>query len=233
MAVAQVGSAINSTAVNAQTNTLQVTVNAGESLFVAIGFYQGSGQSITSVVWDPPGVNQAMTQIGIQVYGNADGFAALYCLANPTAKTANVVATFVNANTYSVMSITKWTGVDTSTPYHGNGTAVGEGATSTINVASVVSGEVTIDSHFLRRGNEDQPGAGQVSQVALSVLGSTDQYVAASSVDTSGTGTVTMSWAQTGSAHWAVVACAIQAAAAAGGTNIPKIMNYLNRMKAA
>ncbi len=189
--------------VDSNTNTLSRAVGAGanRALIVAIGYYDGSStRTISSVKFN---TTETFTEVAFERSDwDAGDCAALYVLKNPTNTTANVVVTFSDA-VLSAISITEWNGVDQTTPTHDASIAWGESATATVNVANVLTGEVTIDACVTK----NDPTPQKTGQMEVII---TSNYRASSQIDITGTGTVTMSYTQS-STHWVIVACALNA----------------------
>lgn len=141
--------------------------------------------------------------------GGNDKRSAVYFLDNPAAGAFNLTGTFSNT-AYWRLAIREWSNADN---YHDCSTANGDSGTAAVNVANVVAGEVTLDA--VAANTAIAVGAGQSTtnsyngQLVGSIHG-------AASIDTSGTGTVSMNWTN-GSSTWAIAAFALVEATGGGG----------------
>lgn len=187
------------------------TVTAGsKGLTIQISYYNASGAVTPPTMnWN---TNEAFTLVASSsnAIGGNDRRCALYFLANPTAGSFNVTGTFSNTCVWR-SRVREWSNCSST---HGGASANGDGTTATVNVASVVSGEVTIDAMISGANVTPTPGSGQntTNLYAQQVGGST---YGGASTDPSSTGTVTMDW--TCDSTWAIAAMALVEDVGGGG----------------
>lgn len=172
----------------------------------------GGGTTVSSVVWDPAGVNQAFTQVG--TIHLTDVRTDLWYLKAPTAGSAKPIRITTSAGVNHAAWCATWTGVDQTTPL---GTVV-----STSGTASPISqtpgsavGDLVIDvaawsSNAVTEtigASQTQIGTKQTTTTGgqLSVVGSSEPGAA---------GTTTMSWTFPGTINWGHIAVALKAVAA-------------------
>lgn len=140
MAVAYVASG---TAVEETDTTLTVshTVGSGQSLFLMFEL-AGSGTvpNVTSVLWNG---SEALTLIGsVSQSVLRNGY--LYGIKNPTAATANVVATVDATPIIIAGSLHTYSGVDQTTPWGTAATGNNNNASPTVTVGSTTAGNKCI-----------------------------------------------------------------------------------------
>lgn len=207
MAVTEVGTAQSDWQEGIDTSfTTSVTVPSGASLLTyRVAYYNGSETTtISSATFN----GSAMT-IAVQ-YMLVDKRVAILTLVSPAVTTANLVITFNNSNSVFLRGLAnKWSNVDTATPYHDAVSANGSSSTATVNVPSVVSGEVVIDAVGAAQTLTVRAGQTQdlngVLVTASSITGGFSQSTT--------TGTNTMDWTVGSSTTWATCALAIKEAA--------------------
>lgn len=212
-AVSIVGTCGTGTASTSTTLTISRTVSAGSNRALTFHVAWHGTETISSVVFN---TSETMTVVGTAT--DTTEQAALYILVAPSVTTANAVVTFSSA-TSSAGAVCEWNNVDQATPTHGVATAMGDNATVTVTVASVISGEVTVDSAKIVTG-PPTVGAGQTQDLNTVIVGAS---YAAASHDTTGTGSVVMSWSHT-SDPFATVAAALKESAGGGGVTPHNLM---------
>ena len=173
---------------------------SGGNRYVFVQVVNGnSWPSISSVVWDPGGVNEALSVIGTATYAS-DVRNVVYGRLNPTAKTATMRVTLsAGDGGGTFVAVSSFTGVHQTTPL---GTVVtgtgGVGTTPTVTV-SAATGDLVVDFLGTKEttGNKT-PGPGQTERWDgfngdADGAGSTE--AGAASVVMNWTGGVTEEWA--------------------------------------
>jgi MSHA pilin protein MshD len=162
--------------------------------------------TISSVVWDPTGVNEPLSLIASANYA-ADARSAVYGRVNPTAKTATMRVTLSagdGSGTY--VAVASFKGVHQTTPLGTPATANGgAGGTPTVTVSAAV-GDLVVDFMGTKEtptGNKT-PGAGQTELWD----GFSTQSIGAGSTE-AGAASVQMTWGGT-TEEWAMVGVALK-----------------------
>jgi hypothetical protein len=176
---------------------------------VAIGQLVGTFPTISSVVWDPTGVNEALQSIGAT--STTDAKMSLYGRAGLTAKTATLRITLASSDILRV-GATHYTGVHQTTPTGTVATAAGTGGTPSVTVSSVNSTDLVIDGVVHEDANVGAAGADQTER--WNAVSTPTIHGAKGSTQAGSAGGV-MSWASTGE-KWALVAVALKVSAGAG-----------------
>lgn len=217
MAVTRVGSSTTVSGSGVTSLSVSRNVSTGNLLTTQTAYYNGSGTvTISSVVFNTSENFTSVITSANSLFGGSDKRSAIHRLASPTATTANVVITF-SGSAYPMMTVEEWSSVDTASPTHDATANNSEGTTPTVNVANVVSGEVTIDA--MCGGSTPSVGAGQTQSQNVNLVGSN---YGATSYDTTTTGTNTMSWT-TGDTSWCTCAVALkEGGAAAASLLVPR-----------
>lgn len=182
----------------------RTTTSGSKGLTVQLSWYNGSGAvAAPTLSWNGTAMTTACE--ATNALGGNDKRSAVYFLADPAAGTYNLTGTFSNT-AYWRLAIREWSNADN---YHNCSTANGDSGAPSVDVGSVVAGEVTLDA--VAANTTLSVGAGQSTTNSYNgnLVGSID---GAASIDTSSTGTVTMSWTS-GSSTWAIVAMALTEAA--------------------
>lgn len=203
-AVTEVGTAtlgVDQTASNSLTISRTVT-SGSKGLTVQLSYYNGSGAvSPPTMNWN---TSEAFTLVTSGQNAGGDFRVAIYFLANPTSGTHDVTATFGGNTEAWRAAVREWSNVS---GMHGGANATGTSTTPSVNVASVVSGEVTIDAVTNGGGASGTAGSGQsTTNMYTGQLAST--IYSSASTDTTSTGTVAMDWTIT-SAEWTIAAAAL------------------------
>jgi hypothetical protein len=211
MAISEVGTATlgSDTGGGTSISVSRTTTSGSKGLTVQLSYYNGSGTvAAPTLSWN----GTAMTTVAqaANSLGGNDKRCAVYFLADPAAGTFNLTGTFSNTAFWR-LAIREWSNADST---HGGASADGDSGTPSVNVASVVSGEVCLDA--LSANTTLAVGSGQntTNSYNANLVGSVD---GGASIDTSSTGTVAMDWTS-GSSTWAIAAMAlVEAAAGAPG----------------
>lgn len=118
MAVVIANTTNGNAAQSSGTLNISVTRASGEGLLLGIvyGYSFGAPDTISSVVWDAAGDNQALVHVDTQQMGVENRSLSVYALAAPTsAKTGNITITFSgSSNDISAYFVRHITGHDTS-----------------------------------------------------------------------------------------------------------------------
>lgn len=210
MAITEVGTPTlgSDTAGGTSVSVSRTTTSGSKGLTVQLSYYNGSGAvAAPTLSWN----GTAMTTVasGANSLGGNDKRCAVYFLADPAAGTFNLTGTFSNTS-YWRLAIREWSNADN---YHNGSNADGDSGTPSVNVANVISGEVTLDA--VAANTTLAVGAGQSAANSYNgnLVGSID---GGASIDTSSTGTVAMNWTS-GSSTWAIAAMALVESASGPG----------------
>lgn len=186
----------------------RTTTSGSRGLTVQLSYYNGSGAvAAPTLSWNGSAMTTAC-QAANSLGGN-DKRSAVYFLANPAAGSFNLTGTFSNTAFWR-LAIREWSNADN---YHDCSQTDGDSGTAAVNVANVLSGEVTLDA--VAANTTIAVGSGQSTTNSYNGVLAGSVHGAAS-VDTSTTGTNSMNWTN-GSSTWAISAFALHEAAAGGG----------------
>ena len=182
---------------------------------VADGWFQGPA----TVTFNGTGLTKA---VGIADTDNGS-HASIWYLLSPSIGTYNVVTTAI-ANRARVHSIIALSGVNTTTPTGNSATNRNNGTARTVDCTSTGADNMVIDSMSGDSSNTNTItiGANQTLIYKKEWTGSSGSECGASSYEV-GTGTRTMSWANSLSGYWAMAALEIKAPAASGPANLKSI----------
>ncbi len=190
----------NSTTSGGITSGTQLDIThtiSGLDRIVFVAVHEANGfQTISSVVWDPTGVNEALTPVDVATNA-ADVRTTLFKLVNPTAKTATMRITIASADTIFA-AVSSYTGVHQTTPHGTPITNTGVGGSSVTVTAAVgdlvfdasgtkESGGAVVDSSQTQRWNGSQGGqpfgfgsteVAATTSVIMNWTGSTEEFAA-------------------------------------------------------
>jgi|SRR5215475_4275457 len=133
-----------------------LTISAGltnSALIAHICFYEAPTTGVT-VVWDPTGANQSLTQLGSVSAGGSFGQVELWGLVNPVAGNKVIRVTWTSAATRVFVCGTSWSGVNQTggaTSFPNATTNTGSGTTTSVTVTSGV-GHAVVAEHSDRDG---------------------------------------------------------------------------------
>jgi len=171
----------------------------------------GGGTTVSSVTWDPAGVNQAFTQI--TTIHLTDVRVDLWYLKAPTAGAAKTVRIITSAAVNHAAICKTWTGVNQTTPI---GTAVSTSGTtspSSLTPGSAV-GDVVMDViGWSSNAVTETIGAGQTVIDSKRTTTTGGQLSVTGSEEAGSAGTSTMSWTYSGTINRGHIAVAIKAPA--------------------
>lgn len=189
MALTQVGAdtevtGITVSSVDTASRTLGTGSNRG--LVASIPYLNGSGTvTISSVVFDPTGVNQAFTQLG---HTGSDYASDIWYRINPSSGGSGIFRVTFSGGASMGVSVTEWTDMDQSTPMDGfTGSGTVSGTNPSRSVTSRV-GDMVVDA--IIGGQTLTVGAGQTQQMNVTI----DTGVIGGSSIEAGAASVTMSW---------------------------------------
>lgn len=219
MAVTISNTTTGNTATPGASEDLSVVRASGEGLLVGIlyGYQWSAPDTITSVVWDPDGDNQALTLLQLQQMGTENRYLAVYALAAPTsAKTAPIRVSFSGSiNDKFVIQCRHITGHDTAAMSSASAKRTESDAVANdlpVTVASA-AGELVVAFCALR----DDPtyiGAGDASDYVETRLGSSDMSLSSGSKAGASSVTVTFEYLDLVTYDNALIAVAVQPGAA-------------------
>lgn len=214
-AVTEVGTATlgSDTVGGTSISVARTTTSGSKGLTVQLSYYNGSGAvAPPTLSWN----GSAMTTVttGANSLGGNDRRCATYFIANPAAGSFSLTGTF-SGTAYWRLAMREWSN---SSATHGGASADSESDTPSVNVASVVAGEVVLDA--VTANTPLAVGAGQSTTNSYLAQLAGSQWGGAS-IDTSGTGTVAMNWTSD-SSTWCVCAMALTEDAG-GGAVVPKL----------
>jgi hypothetical protein len=194
------------------------TITSANVLVVGVGYTDG-GVSVTSVVWDAAGVNQALTQVKYQREGVFTGFVTeIWYLVNPTAGSSKSITITMSGSGQGFAGVAAgFAGGNTTTPFGDmtltGGTADSEGGASdpiTVTVTTA-SGETVFDMVC----GETASTVGVDQAVILNDNATFGRLFASSYQD--GLSGGEMSWTKNGGGTQAWCISAVSLKAAAGG----------------
>lgn len=192
----------------------RTTTSGSKGLTVQLSYYNSSGAvSAPTLSWNGTAMTTACQ--ASNALGGNDKRSAVYFLQNPAAGSFNLTGTFSNTAFWR-LAIREWSNADN---YHDCSTANGDSAAAAVNVANVVSGEVTLDA--VAANSTIAVGSGQSTTNSYNGVLAGSIHGAAS-VDTSTTGTNSMNWTN-GDSTWAISAFAL-VEASGGAAVTPKLM---------
>ena len=178
---------------------------SGTNRLVLVAIHQANGfPAITSVVWDPTGVNEALTQYAV-IPNASDVRTTLFRRVNPTAKTGTMRMTIASSDQLFA-AVSSYTGVDQTTPLGTPATGTGTGAISVPVTAAV--GDLVFDAS----GTKESGGASaDPSQTERWNGSQASEPFGFGSTEVAATTSVAMDW--TGSTEeWAAIGVAIKPA---------------------
>jgi Tfp pilus assembly protein PilV len=181
-------------------NVTHTISGANRYVFVQV-VNSNSWPSITSVVWDPTGVNEPLSLIAQRAHAS-DVRNSLYGLVNPTAKTATMRVTLSGTDSSGTfVAVTSFTGVHQTTPLGTPASSNAVSGTPSVTV-SAATGDLVFDAMATKEtsGNKT-PGPGQTERYdgtngTSNGAGSTE--AGAASVVMNWTGGITEEWAMIG-----------------------------------
>lgn len=218
MAIAHVGTTVNTGNVSTLTISSHVVSGANPCLIVKVAG-RDTTDTVTGVTW-----NTTEDLDLVSRDRNGDSFSEMWVLANPTATTANVVVSLTGTGR-TVGAASTYSGCDQATPVRAAGvtTANGTDAAPTTDVVANAD-EMVVDSlGQVSAGPDTAAGDHNERHDDSFVGGGTDTRGASQDVLSAGA-TETMGWTMGGSDNWAIVAAPLQEPfTPPAGTGIPII----------
>ena len=149
---------------NGTTLTVAHTVDAGtKGALIVVVINVGGGGNPTGVTWN--GAAEALTLLsGVTNTGTV----SIWYLANPTAATDNVVATWGSNNTERSLSAFNCYGVNQTTPMTGAVSDSGTGTSASSTVTTTV-GDLVVDGAWHNGADAATPGAGQTERYDIAL----------------------------------------------------------------
>ena len=127
---------------------------SGTDRFVFVAVHQANGfPAISSVVWDPTGVNEALTPVGAPATNASDVQTTLFSRVNSTAITDGTMRITIASSDQLFAAVSSYTGVHQTTPLGTPNTNTGTGGSS-VTVTAVV-GDLVFDAS----GTKESGGA--------------------------------------------------------------------------
>lgn len=198
------------------------TSGANRVMVAGIAYYHPIA-TITAVTYN--GV--ALTAIPSASADSGDYHVRLYALIAP-ATGSNTVSVSVSASVYELgAGVVTVTGAHQTSPTGTPVSATGNDMTPTVD-ALANSDELVMDTLSIIHSGTLSVGAGQTSQWNTTVGGF---FKYAGSTEAGAGGTTTMSWANTSSQPWALVAVPVKPVAAGGGSAVPVFINHLRQQR--
>lgn len=210
MAVTEVGTPTlgSDTGGGTSISVARTTTSGSKGLTVQLSYYNGSGAvAAPTLSWN----GTAMTTVaqGANALGGNDKRCAVYFLADPAAGSFNLTGTFSNT-AYWRLAIREWSNAGST---HGGASADGDSGAASVNVTSVVAGEVTLDAICAYGPLTVGSGQSATNSYNGNLVGSQD---GGASIDNTSTGTVAMDWT-VASSTWAISAMALVETASGPG----------------
>ena len=208
----------NDSASGTSTNSSTVTVTpfrvqgTDRVLLVKVAWATQIARSVTSVVWDAAGVNEALEEVISQNQDDADS--SIWVLAAPTAKIATVTVT-LSATGENVAGASCYSGVNQVNPIRTSVSASGTDASPTVDLL-VLDTEVAIDSlgqvsdgPDTATGDHTERHDAAATDIGDDVRGAGQEVVGSGAIET-------MGWTMGGSDSWSI--CAVTVAPVPLGT---------------
>ena len=208
-------------------STFSVTRSAGEGLIIGFAWIVEweSQPSISSVVWDEAGDNQAFTLVDNVQFNNTERRIAVYHLANPTsAKSSTIKVHWSKSCASSGVGayVRHVTGHDTSSLLRGSLTTVAQLGGASASISNTIASGVTdlvIDFMGVREGElvYISPQIGQTSAYEQLFYNSSQSISTSSKA---GSGTVTTGYDSSGPTDFGAALIQLSIKEAAGGGSV-------------
>lgn len=207
--------------------TTSVSSNANRYLKCFVHLFSSSVTADT-VVWDPAGANESLTEVQETLQGNAR--VSYWELVGPSSGTSLPVRVTISATVSdATASVNEYSDVDGTTPRDSLFSATYSATnTATVDVTDSATGDLVVDGNgaSFPTGRTWTVGASQTERTNF-VAGGAGSYNMTSE-EAGASGTVTMSWeasAGGGGRNGVIMACSLNPAAGGGG----RIMSSLAR----
>lgn len=215
MAVAFDAKSTAATATSAAASPLthsNMTVGSGSNrVLLATFYFSNKTRTISSVVWDAAGANQAMTLIQSQATTGTNGISYLYGLVNPVSGNKTLTITWTGGTSDVAVACASYTGADQTggtTTFNNSSTNTGTGTTATITITTSTTDAVVAHHVNNQFGFSSANGTSIYSQSSLTGSSAGNYEV------NGATATLTATW--NGSDNWASVGTNIKALATIG-----------------
>ncbi len=192
------------------------TVTGTNAALVVVTGFRATGVTVTGIVWDAAGVNEALTKVGNDA--NDDANAEMWYRAAPTAKTADVTITYSDTMRGGAAALT-YTDCDQTNPFRTAAAATANGTddSPTVDVVAL-NGELVVDALGQVSAGPDTATAAHTERYNRADVGAGVDARSASQEKASTGATETMSWSMAGAENWATVAAPLQAPVGAVNT---------------
>lgn len=174
-------------------------VVSGSNRLMLVGVSTLADATVSSVVWDPTGVNESLSLVTNCNRLSANGEMWIYQRAAPTTGTLTLRVTF-SASTSAAVGVVSFTGVDQATPLGTCAANNGDPGPATVNVTSA-AGELVFDTV----ASDENVTADASQSVQWDII--TPTHGGGSTK--AGAASVTMSWSA-GDTGWAIGAVPIK-----------------------
>lgn len=209
----------NLTGAGAGPFTASFTTSGSDRLLVAGVSYYHFLNTVSAITYNSVG----MTEIPGSAIDAGDYHIRLYGLAAPTSGSNTFSISFSGTGVYDVgIGLVSFAGAHQTVSFGTPVLASGTDTTPTVSVASSAD-ELVLDTTIINHSGTYSVGAAQTSRWnAITSNG----YVKYSGSTEVGAGPTVMSWSNTSSQPWAMVAVPIKPVAAGGGSAVPVYMNH-------
>lgn len=193
------------------TGTFTIGSQTDKALVVVVSWNTPVGETISSVVWDPAGVNEALTAFS-SVYNVGNRYLRAYARVAPSAVTGGIVRCTWSGATIGAQGVTGalFSGVDQTTPLSDQTTATGTSTSASVTVSAAGDDDYLID--IINSVVEPTVGADQ-TQVFQGAVG--DYH--ATSVQDGSIASDALTWSMLSSDVWLQLAVRVNAASGGGG----------------
>jgi hypothetical protein len=227
----------DSVANGAASNSFTFTVSAGSnSVLVAMLVMDHTATvTVSSVVWDPTGANQALTLIrsdnNTSGGGGVGALTALYGLVNPTAGASKILkASFSAATPNSYLAAITFTGANQtggSTTFPNSTGSTGNNTTTSTTSLTVTSatGDAVVALYNAASQNVSSMNGTQVwidSSSTGAISGGGNELAGAASV------TMTATWGGVGPGQFSATATDVTVPSAGGGGGAPLVISLMD-----
>ncbi len=196
------------------------TCSGSDRVLIVGVSHNDSGDTVTGMTYN--GVS--MTPVPSGATSNGQYFVTQYSLIAPATGT-NTVSVSMSGNVFDFgAAAISLTGADQTAPLGTAATATGSSTTPSVNVSSA-GAEIVVDTLAIVHSGTLSVGAGQTQRWNTTTSNAFIKYAGSTE---SGSGTTTMSWTNSTSQDWAIVAVPVKPVAAAG-TSVTVFMHHLRQ----
>ena len=186
-----------------------LTIGSGANALVVQLWVAGTTISVTGVVWDQAGANQAMTLIGSQVNLGGNGFVQLWGLVAPVSGNKIITASWTGTTSTAGLNGTSFSGVETAGGTSSFARFNGVTGTSTAPNVGVSSNVGNIVGDALATGPNVTTPVANSTQLFSADLSASFDFASQYQIATNGVNS--MSWTLAASMGWDIVACDVVA----------------------